>query len=279
MERFLRLSDFLGWRASIPERERVGFVPTMGFLHLGHTSLMELARTRCDRLVVSNFVNPLQFGPAEDLSRYPRDPEGDAQKCQEHGVDAILEAPDLYPPGFQTRVAVSGLTSHLCGASRPGHFEGVTTVVARLLGLVRPAFAVFGEKDYQQLLVVRQMTRDLALNVEILPGALVRDTDGLALSSRNRFLSPDDRARACSLSRALFRMRDSHLTIVDALLALGRGLLQVDSLDYLSVVDAETLQALDQVDRPCRAMVAARLGSTRLIDNVPLDPETPNVQR
>jgi pantoate--beta-alanine ligase len=170
--------------------QRVGLVPTMGALHRGHLSLMERLRPLCDWLVVSIYVNPLQFGPTEDLSRYPRDPEGDAALCASAGVDAILMPPTLYPPGHRTRVTVSGLTEGLCGASRPGHFEGVTTVVARLFGLVLPHVAIFGEKDYQQLAVLRRMTADLALPIEVLGGALVRDHDGLALSSRNVYLGP-----------------------------------------------------------------------------------------
>ncbi|HCH66207.1 MAG: pantoate--beta-alanine ligase, partial [Deltaproteobacteria bacterium] len=164
----------LEWRA---RGLRVGFVPTMGFLHRGHTSLMDRARALCDVLVVSIFVNPLQFGPNEDLDRYPRDPEGDAAKCAAHGTDLLFMPTALYPPGHTTRVAVGTLGEGLCGADRPTHFEGVTTVVARLFGIVQPHVSVFGEKDYQQLAIIRRMTRDLAIPVEVVGGALVRDHD------------------------------------------------------------------------------------------------------
>jgi pantoate--beta-alanine ligase len=257
----------LAWRA---RGLRVGFVPTMGFLHAGHTSLMDLARRRCDRLVVSIFVNPLQFEPGEDLAVYPRDPEGDSDKCAEHGADLLFMPPELYPPGFSTSVRVKGLSEGLCSLRRPNHFEGVTTVVARLFGVVQPSVAVFGEKDYQQLAVLRRMVRDLAMPIEIVGGPLVRDADGLALSSRNKYLGPEDRRRALSLSRALLAMRESGLTRVDELIALGREELDVDRLDYLEVLDAEDLQPLSVVDRPARALVAAVVGKPRLLDNLAL---------
>lgn len=274
-----RTPQLVSWRRALPPDRRVGFVPTMGYLHEGHTSLMDRVRARCDEMVVSIYVNPLQFGADEDLDRYPRDPEGDAAQCREHGADLLYMPPTLYPPGFCTRVQVDRLTSGLCGASRPGHFEGVTTVVARLFGLVGPHVAAFGEKDYQQLRVVEQMVEDLALGVEILPGPVVREPDGLALSSRNRYLSPDQRRRAASLSRALFAMRDSHHTQVAALRDLATRHLDVDTLDYLEVVDARSLEPLATVDRPARALVAAIVGSTRLIDNVALGPSLPSTGR
>lgn len=259
-----------GWRRA---GLRIGLVPTMGYLHSGHVSLMQALRGRCDRLVVSIYVNPLQFGPTEDLSRYPRDPRGDAEKCEGAGVDAIFMPDDLYPLGFCTSVKVSGLTEGLCGRSRPTHFEGVTTVVCRLFGLTRCDVAIFGEKDYQQLAVLRRMTSDLALPVEVLGGALVRDDDGLALSSRNIYLSPEERRRALSLSASLRAMaeavRGGERSVAN-LRALAS--LDVDRLDYLEVVDADSLQPLTTVDRPARALVAAFVGRTRLIDNVALQP-------
>ena len=250
----------------------IGFVPTMGYLHAGHASLVDLARNHTDRVVVSIYVNPLQFGPDEDLDRYPRDTPGDLATCERHGAAAVFMPSTLYAPGFATTVQVAGLTDGLCGAHRPDHFDGVATVVARLFGIVRPDIAVFGEKDYQQLAVIRRMTDDLALGVRIVPGPLVRDADGLALSSRNRYLDPEQRRRALSLSHALHAMRHSELTRVSALKRLGLSLLEVDQLDYLEVVCAQTLQPLEDLDRPARAVVAAVVGTTRLIDGVALVP-------
>lgn len=253
--------------------ERIGFVPTMGFLHAGHTSLMDRARSLCDHLVVSIFVNPLQFGPGEDLDRYPRDHEGDAAKCRAHGVDTLFLPPEaaFYPADRSTTVSVGGLSAGLCGADRPGHFDGVTTVVARLFGLVQPHVAVFGEKDYQQLAIIRRMVRDLAMPVEVVGGPLVRDSDGLALSSRNKYLQPDQRARALSLSGALRAMAAAAAAGEDdvgALLAIGHGTVDADQLDYLEIRCAESLAPLLVLDRPARAFVAARYGATRLIDNL-----------
>jgi pantoate--beta-alanine ligase len=254
--------------------QRVGFVPTMGFLHAGHTSLMDLARARCDWLVASIYVNPLQFGPTEDLAQYPRDPEGDADKCIAHGVDALLMPSDLYAPDHKTRVRVADLTAGLCGSDRPTHFEGVTTVVARLFGIVQPHVAVFGEKDFQQLCVIRRMTRDLAMPVEVVGGPLVRDDDGVALSSRNKYLTPDQRVRARSLHRALQAMAAAAAggeRSVGRLVALGQARLDVDALDYLEVRDADDLTPVAVLeDRPARAFVAARVGRPRLIDNLAL---------
>jgi len=250
--------------------ERVGFVPTMGFLHRGHTSLFALARPRCDWLVASIFVNPLQFGPTEDLARYPRDPEGDAAKARAEGVDLLFTPTALYHRDHSTRVVVDQVSDGLCGASRPTHFEGVATVVARLFGVVQPHVAVFGEKDYQQLQLIRRMARDLALPVEVIGGPLVRDADGLALSSRNAYLSREQRARALSLHQALDAMAEAVAAGTrDAadLLELGRGRIQADSLDYLEIRDATDLHPLNRVDGPARGFVAATYGGTRLIDN------------
>lgn len=273
MEILRDVAAMAAWsRATRRAGRTIGFVPTMGFLHAGHTSLMDLARPRCDALVVSIYVNPLQFGPSEDLDRYPRDPEGDARKCEEHGTDVLFMPKEMYPPQFHTRVQVAQLTRHLCGASRPGHFDGVTTVVARLFGLVRPDLAVFGEKDWQQLAVVRRMTDDLALGVEIVAGPLVREPDGLAMSSRNKYLTPEDRRRALTLHRTLHTMQVLPESDVVALKARVLPLLDVDEIHYLEVVGADDLEPLARVDRPARALVAARVGRTRLIDNVPLVP-------
>jgi pantoate--beta-alanine ligase len=253
------------WRAG---GERVGFVPTMGYLHRGHTSLMRQTRPHCDTLVVSIYVNPLQFGPHEDYARYPRDPDGDADACRGAGVDVLFMPDTLYPPGFASRVRVDGITDRWEGAVRPGHFEGVATVVARLFGLVQPTVATFGEKDFQQLAVIRALTRDLALPIEILTGALVRDADGLALSSRNVYLSPADRLRARSLHRACFAVRDHASPHAEERLAAGRALLECDALDYLALVDADTLEPLTRVDGPAQVIAAARYGPVRLLDTV-----------
>ena len=255
--------------------QRVGFVPTMGFLHAGHASLMDLARPRCDLLVVSIFVNPLQFGPTEDLGRYPRDPEGDAARCAAHGVDLLLMTDQLYDPDHVTTVSVGGPSAGLCGGARPGHFDGVATVVARLFGVVGPHIAVFGEKDYQQLAVIRQLVRDLAMPVEVVGGPLIRDADGLALSSRNKYLSPTDRRRALSLSaalRAIAAAAEGGERDAGALLRAGLAELDVDELDYLELRDASTLAPVHRLEAPARALVAARVGGTRLIDNLEVVP-------
>jgi pantoate--beta-alanine ligase len=261
--------DMARWAA---ERtgDSIGFVPTMGFLHRGHASLMALLRPQVEHLVVSVYVNPLQFAPTEDLDRYPRDPEGDAASCRSEGVDLLFMPKELYPDGFSTSVSVHGLTDVLDGAARPGHFDGVATVCARLFGLTRATVAAFGEKDFQQLAVVRRMVHDLAIPVEIVGGALVRDDDGVALSSRNVYLSPEERVRARTLSGALRVMQEREGDVGERL-ARGRAVLDVDRLDYLEVVDAETLAPLERLgERPARALVAAWIGKTRLIDNVAL---------
>jgi pantoate--beta-alanine ligase len=259
------------------EGQRIGFVPTMGYLHSGHTSLMDIARRQCDWLVVSIFVNPLQFSPGEDLDRDPRDPVGDAEKCAAAGVDMLFMPPELYAPDHSTSVAVAGLTEGLCGASRPNFFGGITTVVSRLFGLVQPNVAVFGEKDFQQLAVIRRMVRDLAMPIEIIGGPLIRDPDGLAMSSRNRYLTPQLRARALSLSAALRGMqaalseRGAGMP-AEELLAVGREILDFDLFDYLEIRDPDTLRPLSVIDRPARALVGGYIGGTRLIDNMALVP-------
>ena len=277
MQTFLTSAEITRWAEVHRAAGRtVGLVPTMGFLHAGHVSLMTRLREEVDALAVSIFVNPLQFAPGEDLAVYPRDPEGDAAKCASAGVDALFVPEDFYPEDFSTSVGVSGLTAGLCGASRPTHFGGVTTVVARLFGVTRCDVACFGEKDFQQLMVIRRMVRDLALPVRIVPGPLVRDADGVALSSRNKYLSAAERERARSLHQALFAIRDavsSGERSVARLLELGRGHIDCDRLDYLELVDSETLRPAERVDRPARALGAAFYGKTRLIDNVGVGPE------
>ncbi|MXP40095.1 pantoate--beta-alanine ligase [Altererythrobacter soli] len=263
-------------------RGAVALVPTMGALHEGHLTLVREARARAASLVVSIFVNPAQFGPNEDLDAYPRQLAEDSQLLKAEGVDLLWAPPveEVYPQGFATTVSVSGVSEGLCGASRPGHFDGVATVVLKLFNQVRPDLAVFGEKDWQQLAVIRRMARDLDLTrpaAEAIHGiATVREADGLALSSRNRYLSADDRARAAALPRA---MREAVARIEGgdqvsaALLALHRALIDggFASVDYAELADAESLEPIEALGAtPARLLVAARIGGTRLIDNMPV---------
>lgn len=257
--------------------ERIAFVPTMGFLHAGHTALMDEARRHGDRVVLSIFVNPLQFGPNEDLERYPRDLPGDLAKAAAHGVDVVfLPTPaNMYPPGHQTTVQVHQLEQGLCGGSRPGHFVGVATVVCKLFNIVQPRVAVFGEKDYQQLAIIRQMVRDLDMPVEIVSLPTVREQDGLAMSSRNKYLLPDERQRATAISRALVSARAAWAAGERDSARLVEGVVaglkdEVTRLDYVELRDAQSLQPLAVVDRPAVIAVAAFVGRTRLIDNIRL---------
>jgi pantoate--beta-alanine ligase len=254
---------------------RVGLVPTMGALHRGHASLLSDARGRCDVLVASVFVNPLQFGPGEDLDRYPRTFDADLALCEEYCVDLVFapSVEEVYPGGTPAVTVDPGpLGDVLEGETRPGHFRGVLTVVAKLFGLVRPDLAMFGEKDYQQLTLLTQMVRDLCLPVEVLGPPTVRDPDGLALSSRNRYLSPEDRGSALAISRGLHegvraagRGRDAVLAAASEVLAAEAGL----ELDYLALRDPLLGPAPDR--GPARLLVAAEVGTTRLIDNVAVD--------
>jgi pantoate--beta-alanine ligase len=266
------------WRVA---GKRIAFVPTMGYLHDGHVSLLEEGRRRGDVLVLSIFVNPTQFGPKEDLSRYPRDLEGDLAKAERAGVDVayVPDAAAMYPDGYQTFVEVEQLQQGLCGASRPGHFRGVATVVLKLLNVVQPTVALFGMKDYQQLQVIRRMARDLDVPSEIVGMPIVREPDGLAMSSRNAYLSPDERKRALVLSRALDAARTAFAggeRDAGTLLANAREV--VDSgegvrLDYLELRDGESLElSSGAVVRPAVMAIAVFVGRTRLIDNLLLAP-------
>jgi pantoate--beta-alanine ligase len=255
--------------------ERIAFVPTMGALHEGHLVLLRAGRRRAERLVLSIFVNPTQFGPNEDLARYPRDLPGDLAQATGAGIDVafVPEVADIYPAGFQTSVSVSELARGLDGPLRPGHFAGVATVVAKLFNIVRPHLAIFGEKDFQQLAIVRRMVVDLAMGLEIVGVPTVREPDGLAMSSRNAYLSAAERARATSLCRALFAARDRAAAGergAPALLETARGVLDVDRVDYLELCDVETLAPVARIERGCVLAVAAWVGRTRLIDNVRL---------
>lgn len=253
------------------------FVPTMGYLHAGHVSLFEWARANAQKVAASIFVNPTQFGPNEDLDRYPRDPEGDAAKARAAGVD-VLFMPDpgaMYPPGFATTVSVSGLTEALCGRSRPGHFAGVTGVVSKLLMLAIPTTAVFGCKDWQQLAVIRRMVRDLDIPVAIEGRPIFREPDGLAMSSRNVYLSPAERAQAPAIHQGLLRARaqaasgESGAAKVLADLADFYGQTMPDAVvDYLECVHPETIAPLTDVSGPALLAVAVKFPGARLIDNM-----------
>ena len=257
---------------------RIGLVPTMGYLHDGHLSLVAEARRRADACVASIFVNPLQFGANEDLAKYPRDLMRDRAALERAGVEALyLPSPEsMYPHGFQTEVAVSGVSAGLCGRSRPGHFRGVTTVVAKLFNAAKPHVAVFGEKDFQQLAVIRRMTVDLDLGIEIVGVPTLREADGLAMSSRNAYLSPAERAAALCLSRALAAGRaafDGGARDAATVLASTGAVLAAEPLarvDYAELVDAESIEPVTAIDRPAVLALAVLIGRTRLIDNTVL---------
>lgn len=254
---------------------RVAFVPTMGALHAGHLALVTEGLRRADRVVASIFVNPKQFGPTEDLDKYPRDEAGDAAKLVEAGC-TLLYAPSvetMYPPGFASYVRVTGLPELLCGRVRPGHFDGVATVVSKLLAAARADVAVFGEKDWQQLAIVRRMAADLDLGTEIVGAAIVRDSDGLALSSRNLYLTTDERIRALALPQALNTARDALRTGAPVVATLAAAHAQMTAagfarVDYIELVESEGLAGLDTVIPGARLMAAAVMGTTRLIDNL-----------
>jgi len=255
--------------------EKIALVPTMGALHAGHMALVDAARAGADKVVASIFVNPLQFGANEDLDRYPRQEAADAKLLEEHGCDLIWmpTADQLYPPGFATTVSVAGVSERWDGESRPGHFAGVATVVAKLFTAVRPDLAFFGEKDFQQLAVIRRMTEDLGLGVEIRGVPTVRGVDGLALSSRNAYLSTDERQRALALARALEEARDAIQggKPVDPVLDRAKDRLSdagFSRIDYFALVDAATLEPLETASGEMRLIAAAVIGTTRLIDNV-----------
>ena len=261
------------------ENRTIGFVPTMGALHEGHLSLIHEARAMCDVVVVSVFVNPAQFGPAEDFDSYPRDLTRDAALLAEYNVDYVF-APtveEIYPPGFSTYVTVEGLSNQLEGASRPEHFRGVTTVVTILLNAVKPDFAFFGQKDAQQAILIKRMVRDLALSAEIVVVPIVREQSGLAMSSRNNYLDDDQRRAATVLNRALSRAREAYEEGEHGaahLIELVRETIEAEPLariDYVSVNDAETLEELEKIeDRPALVSLAVFISNTRLIDNVVL---------
>ena len=253
----------------------IGLVPTMGSLHEGHMSLMDTARATCDKVVVSVFVNPLQFGPDEDYDNYPRDIMRDGAICEEHGVDVVFHPSpeEMYGPAYNTYVVMETLTDALCGASRPGHFRGVCTVVTKLFNIVEPDRVFFGQKDAQQLAIIRRMVADLNMNVQVTGCPIVREESGLAKSSRNAYLSPEEREAALVLSRAIFAgqraVRDGERDAA-ALKRLMTGIIEAEPaarIDYIEVVDGETMQPIDQLGRSVLAAMAVYIGKTRLIDN------------
>ncbi len=271
-------------RQARAENRIVGLVPTMGALHRGHLSLIERARRDCSPVIASIFVNPKQFGPHEDFSKYPRTFDRDSKMLGQAGVDSVFapEPSEIYPNGFSTYVHVEGLSERLEGRSRPGHFRGVSTVVMKLLQIVQPNFAYFGRKDAQQARIIAQMARDLNLDSEIVVSPIVREPDGLALSSRNAYLSAEERKAAAVLYRALDAARSELAAGVRDALQLQTSLRRkLDSeplarVDYAEVVDAETFEPIMRVRKSCYLLLAVFIGKTRLIDNLYLEPKSPD---
>ena len=262
------------------ESRIIGFVPTMGALHEGHTALVQRAKQECSPVIASIFVNPKQFGPNEDFAKYPRKLESDSEKFSAAGVDKLFlpDAAEIYPPGFRTYVTVEGLSDRLEGRSRPGHFRGVATVVMKLLGIVQPHYAYFGRKDAQQVRIISQMVRDLNLDTEIVVCPIIREPDGLALSSRNAYLTADERRAATVLHRALEAARAQLTTGVRDALQLQTTTRKViaeeplATVDYAEIVDADAFEPITRIARPCYAVLAVFLGKTRLIDNLYVEP-------
>ncbi|MFC1859874.1 pantoate--beta-alanine ligase [Thermodesulfobacteriota bacterium] len=261
--------------------KKIAFVPTMGFLHEGHLSLIRKGRELGDELVVSIFVNPAQFAPTEDFDAYPRDLDRDLTLCKKENVDVIFspDRNDLYPQGYQTYVNLEKLPDHLCGLSRPVFFRGVATVVTKLFNIIKPHFAVFGTKDYQQLLVIRRMVNDLNMDIEIIGGPTVRESDGIAMSSRNSYLTPEQRPAALTLSQTLNKARElvkggerNSQTIIDAATRLITSFPET-AIDYIVICDPETLEDVKIIEQPALMALAVKVGKTRLIDNMIIDPQ------
>ncbi len=277
MEIFNTPSEMHAWaKTQTLSGKTIGLVPTMGYFHNGHLSLMRMAAQHCDRVVVSLFVNPTQFGPNEDLDRYPRDFERDMNLIRQEKVAAVFAPTSelMYPPGFQTEVKVKNLSIHLCGRTRPVHFAGVTTVVSKLFNVIQPDVAVFGEKDFQQLAIIRRMVRDLNIPVKIVGHPIVREADGLAMSSRNIHLNPANRAAALSLSTALQLARDKVRSGVTSAAELAVILethilsFPGTAVDYISLIDCETLEPVAVIDERTVLALAIKIDDkVRLIDN------------
>jgi len=265
----------------------IAFVPTMGFLHDGHLELLRQGRGRADVLVLSIFVNPIQFGPSEDYAKYPRDMEGDLKKAEGVGTDIVFtpSESEMYPEGAQTTVKVKGLPEHLCGLSRPGHFEGVATVVTKLFNITMPHVALFGRKDFQQLAVIRRMVTDLNMDLEIIGVPIVREPDGLAMSSRNKYLDPEERRSALCLKKSI----DMALAMIEAgerapekIKSSIRGLIAghpFTDIDYISICDPVTLDEIKTIEGKALLALAVKVGKTRLIDNWEIDPHIARMKK
>jgi pantoate--beta-alanine ligase len=264
--------------AARSQGKKIVLVPTMGFLHEGHAALMRDGRKRGNILIISIFVNPIQFGLTEDFSQYPRNWERDAQLAESAGVDVIFapSVEEMYPNGFQTSVSLSQITKNLCGVSRPTHFQGVATVVAKLFNCTKPHIALFGEKDFQQLVVIKRMVRDLNFDIEIAGYPTVREADGLAMSSRNTYLSAEERRSAVSLSQSLFKVQELFKNgerTARVLVDKARAIIEKETravIDYIKVCDTETLDDIDTITRPAVMALAVKIGKARLIDNIVL---------
>ncbi|MFP3159165.1 MAG: pantoate--beta-alanine ligase [Hydrogenobaculum sp.] len=251
----------------------IGFVPTMGYLHEGHMSLVKASKNMCDITVVSIFVNPKQFGPKEDYSKYPRNLERDLKLLEEAKIDMVFipDVDTIYPEGFSTTINIGPLADILEGTFRPGHFDGVCTVVTKLFNIVKPDKAFFGEKDYQQFKIIQKLVKDLNLDIEIVPIPTEREEDGLAMSSRNAYLNQEERRRASSIYRFLLKAKEAFekgIKDTDKIIEYAKAVLDVDVIDYIKIVDKETLEEKTTPSKYDRILIAVRIGSTRLIDNV-----------